>query len=120
MKPRELAICLDILGGGQLDCALAEHVENICQNVLATTFTINVKGELVASYDHGTKVWTPSDKLTRVLTGLGLISPDGVFDESKAQELHPDFEGQWGTPSSPDQTGWEMPKLSSKTIQSGV
>lgn len=115
MNSRELAICLDVLGGNQLDRALTEHIDYICEHCLVNEWTIIVGGLPFAIYNYKDKTWKLGSRLTGVLLALGLMNEQEEFCEEKAREIyHGDFDTEWGSPSKPEDTGWDMSILGKK------
>jgi hypothetical protein len=95
MTARELAICVQIAGGNELDCALIEHARYISRNVLAETLTCVVNNAPMATFSLEENSWKIGSRLQAVLLGLGLMDPDGRFIESKARELITNFDEEW-------------------------
>lgn len=115
MNSRELAICLDVLGANLLDCALTEHIDYICEHCLVSKWSTLVKGEPIAVYDYQKKTWEYGPRLRASLLALGLMNEQEEFSEEKAREIyHGDFDSEWGTPSKPEEVGWDMTLLKKK------
>lgn len=95
MTARELAICVQIAGGNDLDCALIEHARYISRNCLIEKLTCIVNNLPLAVYSFQENSWQIGSRLQAVLLGLGLMDPEGNFIESKARELIEDFDEVW-------------------------